>query len=112
MRNKAIKILKILKSYIPMPLPQNEALLDAWTADLLEVANFPNNPSFRIAVSTMVLHLDAAVYRVSQQQLIKQLRRSVANQSAYNVMQDLKQQEKAAKAASEQQTPEVNPEVV
>lgn len=110
MKAKLSRLLRIISSYVPQSLPQNEAAVREWIADLLDLARLPNNSSFQIAIASMVLHLNAGTLRASKQGFIKQLKRSIANQSAYNVMTDLKEQEK--KAADERKLQEASGQVV
>ncbi len=109
MKQKISKLIKWALSFIPTALPQTEADHAKWSTEVLEVAGLPDNTSFRIAISSMVLHLDSGTARASKQGFIRQLKRSIANQCAYNIMTDLKQLEKAA---DEQRAKEASSQVV
>jgi hypothetical protein len=111
MKAKLKRAWKVLNSYIPKQLPQSEAAAQAWCTEVLEVAGLPDNASFRIAIYSMVLHLSSKATKASQQGFIQQLRRSIANQSCYNLMDELKRQEKQ-KEADEQRVKETAETVV
>lgn len=99
MRLKArlLRIATLLLSYLPTALPENEPAHLAWSDSILELAGYPGNDSVRSAVASMVLHLDAGRTRASKQSFVAQIKRSIANQAAYNIMNDIKEKEKAAR---------------
>lgn len=87
-------LIALLLSLIPEALPQTEAEHQKWAGELLALAKLPDNYSFRLALATQVLHLPAGLLYKSRHSFIKELKRSIANQAAYNTMNDLKEQEK------------------
>lgn len=80
----------------PTPLPETDEQHRAWSKSIIERAGYPDNISFRQAVATMVLHLDASKVEAPKQQFVNELKRSVVNQTAFNIMQDCKAQQEAA----------------
>lgn len=99
-------LLRQIRARFKSNLPRNEVEHAAWAGDILELAGLPDNDSFRHALASMVLHLNAGVIRVPKYHFIKELVRSIANQAAYNIMMDLKNKEKAEreKEAAEPKT--------
>lgn len=110
MRQKLQRMLLMLKSYIPQALPQTPAELCRFIDETLEVSNLPTNNSFRSAIATQILHLSMPVGRVSQQTFIRTLRRSIANQVAYDLMTTLKEEAKNESKRVEETPKAVVPE--
>lgn len=105
MRARLLKGLRLLLSFIPQALPMDDKAFEAWSADIIALTGFPDNDSVRFALATMVLHLDARYAKVSKRNFIVQLHRASANQAAGNVMQSLKEKQKAANERRLQETP-------
>lgn len=93
MKTRLNALIALLRSYMSEALPQTPKAHNDWATAILELSGLPDNSSFRHALSTMVLHLPAGVMKASKQGFIKQLKRSIANQTAYTIMQDIKEQE-------------------
>lgn len=90
LKSRLNAILTILLSYVPRRLPEFADQYAAWEAQICQVGNFPLNDSFRHAIATQVLHLPPHIHYKSQQYFINNLRRSMANQTAFGVIQDTK----------------------
>ncbi len=95
--SKLLRIATLLASHVPSRLPENDVEHAAWAGSVLSIAGYPDNDSLRCALATMILHLDASRTRASKQSFIKQIKRSIANQAAYNAMSEFKAREKAAR---------------
>lgn len=96
-------ILATLASFIPMPIPTTDVGLIAWVGSIIALTGYPDNPSMRVAIYQMVLHLPPGRLYASKRGFIQQLRRSIANQNAFNLADDLKKLEKQ-KMLDEQQS--------
>ena len=94
MKQKAIQrlkqILTMVMAYVPKRLPETPAAYTAWEQGILDAGGFPVNDSFRHAIATQVLHLTPSVHVKSQMFFVNNLRRSIANQVAFSVIQDTK----------------------
>lgn len=102
---KLKKILKQIKARLPERLPQTEAAVDAFVAEVCEVGGFPSNDSMKQAVCTQLMHVHQEASWVRKSTFIQAIRRAILNQCAYNLIQDIKQRaiNEAKKAAEEQQ---------
>lgn len=90
-------ILYWLLVLVPRRLPTTQEQFEELYQRLLALGQYPDNGSFRHAVSTMILHLPPGKILASDIEFYKNLRRSITNQIAYGVMQDEKAKEAAAK---------------
>jgi hypothetical protein len=113
MRAKLAKVLRFLKSYISVPMPETDEGLQALIADVAEMAGFPANDSIQFAVATMILHAKDGTYKASKRSFVIQLKRAASNQAAGNLMHILKdrqreQSEQRAKEASGQMVQEIS----
>lgn len=97
MKNKAKKLLQKVKSYFPTVLPQTDSEFAEFSAEIMQLADMPNNDSFVQAIGTMVLHLGPSVATKSKHFFVKSLRASVAKQAAFNACDAIRQREKSAK---------------
>lgn len=89
--SKRIKLLlKQLLAYIPTPLPQTDDAIEIWIEEICELADFPLNDSTRHAVATVVMHVPMPRMLVAKSSVINELKRSKANQAAWNVIQAVK----------------------
>lgn len=97
------KLVNILLSYIPTPLPVSMPELKEWQDSILAMSKVPDNDSTRFAVSVMIFHLDATTDRKAKRYFVRALNKSAANEVANAVCMDLKakQKERAEQAAKE-----------
>ncbi len=84
------KILTKVMARVPRRLPETAAAYEKWEVEILAVGKFPQNDSFRHAIATQVLHLSPGVHFKSQMYFVNNLRRSITNQTAFQVIQDTK----------------------
>lgn len=104
MREKISKLIQIIRAYLPEGPPQSDAAMRAFALGVCQVGGFPENDSFLNAIATQFLHLDAGVYLVRKAVFIRALRRSIANQAAYGIMQQMKEAQKNAEAEAKNVT--------
>lgn len=88
---KFSKFVKFAQALFPAPLPLTSAEHTAWASSILELGGFPDNDSFRHALATMVMHLPQLTTYKAKAYFVWSLRRSIANQTAYQVMQSIKE---------------------
>lgn len=106
---KLLRLATLLMSYLPSKLPETDPQHEAWARSIVELSGYPDNDSFRSALATMILHLPQGTFKASKQSFIKQIKRSVANQTAFNIMADIKLRDKQR---DRQQAEEANAKVV
>ncbi len=86
---------------IPVSLPQSNYELDVFIARILELGGYPANNSFRHAIATQVLHLNSDVQKVAPRVFLNAIRRSVANQVSYDLVQAIKEDDKREKTVQQ-----------
>lgn len=98
--------LKLLKSYLPLSLPQNGLELNGIIAEILQRANVPDNDSFRQAIAGEFMQPENLSKKRSIQHYVQLLRQRVTSQLAYVIIDDIRNR---AKAANEQsvQSPQI-----
>jgi len=106
LKDKIMNTLSVLRAFLPSKLPITLADHDTWAISILKTAKLPDNDSFRHALATMVMHLGPTTVWKAKMFFILSLQKAIANEIAYNVMQDLK------KAQSGQQVQDTTATVV
>ena len=89
-------ILTFVASHVKTDLPQTGDALDIWSDSVMGLAGLTPNDTYRAFIAQAMLHLDARKRRISKQDMVGALKRSIASQVAYNKGMELK-----AKAAAE-----------
>jgi hypothetical protein len=102
MLNRLKHALLVIKTFLPEQLPQSESGVIQFAKATCLAAGLPCNDSFIHAVASQILHLPADRkfgMWVTKRIFITALRRSIANQSSYNIITIIK--EKAANEKKE-----------
>ncbi len=82
------------------PLPQTEQALEALIEETLDLGGFPLNDSFRHSMATQIMHMNSESTSCTAKSFVQTLRRSIANQVAFNVIQDTKGRQASEKTIS------------
>lgn len=85
----------------PDPLPMGMADFDVWADSILDTYGFPNNDSTKFSLAVMVLHLDAKVAWRTKHYFATCLHKGASNQVCAQIMQDLKNKQAEATAATQ-----------
>jgi hypothetical protein len=94
MRQKALKMLKKVKFMFPHQLPSmGISELDQFSNEIFEVYDLPDLPSYRNAIASMIMHLGPAVAWKAPIYFAICVRKAMANQIAYEKIQQLKKDE-------------------
>lgn len=96
------------RAFFPSALPLTPADHTAWASEILELGGFPDNSSFRHALATMVMHLPQLTTYKSKVWFVWNLKRSIANQTAYQVMTDIKEATKNEQSVQEREVQETS----
>lgn len=97
MNKKLHDFFRKVKTYVPELLPQNPNEFDKFAKEILYVANLPDNDSFRHALASQIMHLGDRTTRAPKNYFIKLLFKAIANQTAFQIMQELKERAKNEK---------------
>lgn len=90
------KILRLILSYVPTPLPVGITQFNAFADSVIELSGeYADRDSLRFAIASMIIHADHKIAALSKQYFVKRLRKSAANQIASQVFQDIKAQQEA-----------------
>lgn len=96
---------KIVMALFPSALPQSDAGFANWAAEVLDIAGLPVNDSFVSALGTQILHLKPTVAYKAKVYFILSLKKSIANQCAFNFIESARKAErdlKTVQATSDQ----------
>lgn len=93
-----------LLATLPTPLPTTDAGLGDWIRAVITLAGQdPSNDSLQHAVASMIMHLPADATRASKARFARQVKRALTQQCAFNVQQDIRNREKAARESMPEQ---------
>lgn len=93
-KSKIPKVLRKFRGYLPEQLPLNANRMRAFTDEVLELWDIPDMIPYRQAVGTFVMHLGSEVNYKSKYFFAKMVRKAVSNHFAYEMLQELKEQDK------------------
>lgn len=97
-----LEVVKMLRALFATKLPETPAEHESWASEIIKLGKFPDNDSFRHALATQILHLPPNILKQSKMWFVKNLKRSIANQTAFQVIQQTKgkdgSQEKSTEA--------------
>lgn len=82
-----------LRSRFPSDLPRTRAQLDAYYQDVLELYALPDDPSYKQAFATFIMHLGPVEHRKSKHFFARSIYRRMANQIAYDTIDELRRNE-------------------
>lgn len=92
--NKLKKLLNIVLSYFPTPLPIGISEFERWSDSVLELTPLPNNESMKWSLATMILHSDKGDAYKPKRYFARCLHKAAANEIAGAYMHDLKEKQK------------------
>lgn len=85
----------LLGAFFPSQLPQGMKEFKAFSDSIIDLYNFPkDNDGYVNMIATMIQHFDRTVSAVSKYNFSRLMRKAVANEVAYYVIQDLKLKKK------------------
>ena len=91
---KLVKTCKFLRGFFPKKLPTGLADFNQFSADIIDVYGLPNLPSYKHAIASMIMHLSPTTFYKSPWFFAISVKKAMANQTAYEIMQLLKEAEK------------------
>jgi hypothetical protein len=96
---KFIYLLKTVLSYFPTSLPRGAEDFDAWSDSIISMAGSPNNDSVKFTLAVMILHLDPSISKKPKQDFVRLLHKAMSNQVVSQIINDLKEKQKAEATA-------------
>lgn len=98
---------KRILGFISSPLPYGMEQFDNFCTDLFYTYGLPDNPSYRHAIATQIMHLGPTTNRKPKRYFAKTTLKSMANQIAYLKIQEMKKLEQEFIEATMTKQPEV-----
>lgn len=89
-----------LCAYFPSNLPQGKTEFEAFAGDICELYGFPSSPDYFHMIAAMIQHLGQDTYQVPKRYFLKHIRKAIANEVAFWVMQDINKEKKKQQAAN------------
>lgn len=88
-----------LTHYLPSHLPYKSVWeCEAWIEDILNTHGLPKFPSYKQALASHIMHLPASQTYSSKMFFVKSVKKAMANQVAFEVIQQIKDEQDKAKA--------------
>lgn len=100
--NKLKVFLAWVASWFPTPLPDSVKTHEDWAGSILNIGGYPDNTSFRNAIATMLLHLNADTHFKSKQHFIRSIRRGIVNEIAWSLSATYKEAQNGLKDATKE----------
>lgn len=88
-----------LKGLVPHKLPVGMTEFDKFTDFIFTTYDLPDLPSYKHAIAAQVMHLGPQVNYVAPRTFAKSIRKAMANQIAYEVIEKIRLEEKAKQEA-------------
>jgi hypothetical protein len=92
--------LQRLFGFVPVKLPVGLAEFNKFYEHLISVYNLPDLPSYRQAVATMIMHLPPTISKKAPVFFAASIKKAMANQVAYDVIQAIRESEKTKDEAT------------
>lgn len=92
---KLLKVVALARGFFPKKLPAGRKEFEAFITSICETYDFPDLPSYRQAVATIIMHFGPQTDHVAPRHFAKSIRKSQANQVAYEMIQELKEKAKS-----------------
>lgn len=83
-----------IKARLPRALPRTKESFDAWFSELTRIYALPDKSDYKQAVATCIMHLDQLESHKSMHYFARAIRKSMANQIAYNVIDAIRREDK------------------
>lgn len=85
----------LLRAFFPSQLPQGMTEFNEFADSIIDLYDFPkDNDGYINMIATMIQHFDRTVHATSKYNFSRLMRKAVANEVAYYVIQDLKLKKK------------------
>lgn len=92
--NKAQKCVSYGLGFLPSKLPVGLDQFESYCSSIFETYSLPDLPSYRNAIATMIMHLAPTSFYKPKFYFAKSVKKAMANQTAYEVIQRIRDEEK------------------
>lgn len=93
-----------IKQLLPSRLPQTVDQMSEFIDDVLLSNNIPDDPTYKHAIAAAVMHLGPLTTHKSKRFFAKSVTKQIANQVAFDKIQQIKEEEKAKAMAQQEAT--------
>lgn len=104
--NKIKDVIERIVAFIPTALPRGIEEFNEWANSIIKQAGLPTNDSVKFALAVQVLHLDPTVASKPKEFFIRSLKKAASNQVVSQVINDLKEKQKAEEEAAKKKQAE------
>lgn len=87
-----------IKGRFEEPIPLGLTGMRAFSADVLRIYEIPDFPSYRHAIAAMIMHMGDASIMIRKKDVARKLKKAMANQIAYSIIENIRLEEKASAA--------------
>jgi GR25 family glycosyltransferase involved in LPS biosynthesis len=101
MKQLAKKTLLKIFAFFPQRLPVGAESFNKFCDSIFAIYDIPDLPSYRNAIATMIMHLSPTTDRKATYYFAKSIRKAMANQVAYEIIQKLREDQKAEEQKQE-----------
>lgn len=105
-----MKILKKLRGTFSSPLPNHVEAFDQYCDEIFKDYGLPDDPSYRHAIASMIMHLGPTIDRVPRSYFAKSVRKAMSNQIAFLKIEKIREEEKRKQAEATALKSEVTPQ--
>lgn len=105
------KLILRVRGIFPSALPKGLSDFNIFAEDIFNTYDFPNHPSYRHAIATMIMHLHPLCHKKSKAFFARGIRKSQANEVAFEVLRILRDEEKKTAKMAETKIQEELPPV-
>lgn len=91
----------LIRAFFPSPLPQGMTEFKAYAESIIKLYEFPHEDGYVNMIATMIQHVPSHIDQVPKRHFKKLMRKAVANEVAFYVIQDLKLQQKKKQDAQQ-----------
>lgn len=96
-QQKALELFNLLRSHISTPLPNSPETLQNWLGDVLALSGYPDNPSFRNALATEIMHLPPRSVKAPKAYFVRSIKAAVIRQQTFAFIEEAKQNAQKAR---------------
>lgn len=99
--NRLKKLKLQIKQRFPTKLPKTQEQFDKMISEILAANDLPDNPSYKHAIASAIMHLGPLVNAKPNMYFVKSVHKSISNQVAYELMRRLEREEKEKSEAKD-----------
>lgn len=92
-----------IKCFWPAKLPISKEEMDQLIEEVLFTENISSEPLYQHAIASAIMHLGPVTHRKARRFFCKSIRKQIANEKAFEKIQEIQKQEKLKQEATQKQ---------